>query len=435
MEGPLNSESIQHIATAIGAVVTAIVGFGQFLAYRSRRDKLSLVRDSFNRVVEALASDVEVERLAGAILLRRFFDPRTEVGIAGAISLWRRRLVDRPTERVTADTPYANEALNVIASMLRSQPSGNLQKLLADGLAYAPTLQRADLQRTNLQRAYLGARKRANSDKVSRADLSHADFYRADLSGASLRGAVCEHAAFYQARLNGTILKDANLRCANFFEADLQGSVFTGADLQDADFTSARNVPSDIAKHLDAKGVYQGRKKHDPNEHPTAESAVVVSRPRVFVSRPGWSDEIVGTQIAAICSRLEREGLEPVTPSRDDYPVAGALAEAKRVIGGCAGAVILGFPDVRVEAGAWRPGTPEEAELKGKSFATTWSQVEAGMALMAGLPVLVMGDDVIGGVFDEKTSEHGLVRIRMDMTSPRIADWCAAVSEQTRQRK
>jgi uncharacterized protein YjbI with pentapeptide repeats len=398
-------------AVALAGIPAALFGVFQFIQYRTRRDKMALVSELFTKVIEALASEVEVERLAGAILLRRFFDPTTEFGIAGL--------------------PYAQEALAVMASMLRTQPTGNLQKLLADGLAHAPTLVRADLQRTNLQKAYLGALKLGPGDQNKRiVDLSYADFYRADLSGASLRDALGESAVFYQARLNGAVLKGAKLRNANFFEADLHGAVFDRAELEGATFAAARNVPPAVAKHLNEKGVYAG-----PKECPSLPSAADGERPRIFLSRPGWSDEINAKQIAAVCSRLEREGFEPVMLARSDYPVAGALAEAKRLIAGCAGAVILGFRDIRVATGAWRPGTPEETELKEKSFATMWSQVEAGMAVMAGLPVLVIGDDdVDGGVFDAATSEHGLVRIRMDMTSPHLSDWCAAAGECARQR-
>src|SRR5262249_10833029 len=148
---------------------------------------------------------------------------------------------------------------------------------------------------------------------------------------------------------------------------------------------------------------------------------------------PGWIDE-TNAELKAVRFRLEQQGFVPEMLMRRDYPAAGALAEVKRLFGGCAGAVILGFPDVEVATATWRPGTPDQKELKDKSFSTMWSQVEAGMAVMAGLPVLVVGnEDVDGGVFDSATSEHGLVRISMDMTSPRFSDWCAAVSERSRQ--
>jgi hypothetical protein len=427
----LTPEAFANYATALAALAgipAALFGILQFIRYRTRRDKMALVSESFAKVVEALASEVEVERLAGAILLRRFFDRRSEFGVGR--------------------TPYAKEAVAVIASMLRTQPTGNFQKLLADGLAHAPTLVRADLQRTNLQKAYLGARPLGPRAKQV-VDLSYADFYRADLSGASLKEAQADAAVFYQARLNGTVLKGARLRNANFYQADLQGAAFGGADLRGANFAGARHVPPAVARHLDEQQIYHvlprwrwlrwlswrhwraARNADAPGKPPP--DGGKAEPPRVFVSRPGGGGDRNGAQVAALCARLEGEGFAPVMLGRSDYPVAGALAEAKRLIGGCAGAVILGVPDIRVAVGAWRPGTPEEAALTDKAFPTPWSQVEAGMAVMAGLPVLVVADDGIGGgVFDPATSEHGLVRIRPDLASPHLADWSAAVRERAR---
>jgi hypothetical protein len=65
-------------AVALAGIPAALFGVFQFIQYRTRRDKMALVSELFTKVIEALASEVEVERLAGAILLRRFFDPTTE---------------------------------------------------------------------------------------------------------------------------------------------------------------------------------------------------------------------------------------------------------------------------------------------------------------------------------------------------------------------
>ena len=68
------------ILTAITALLAGILGILKYFQYRTRRDKIMLVRQAFDTVVNSLASNVEVERMAGAILLRRFFDRETEVG-------------------------------------------------------------------------------------------------------------------------------------------------------------------------------------------------------------------------------------------------------------------------------------------------------------------------------------------------------------------
>ena len=99
----------EAIVASITALLGAILGIFKYFQYRTRRDKMALVRQAFETVVDSLASDDEVERIAGAILLRRFFDRKTEVGVAGK--------------------PYRKEAVNVMAAILRSQPRGNFQKL------------------------------------------------------------------------------------------------------------------------------------------------------------------------------------------------------------------------------------------------------------------------------------------------------------------
>jgi hypothetical protein len=106
---------IAEIFTALGAILAGLLGIFKYFQYRTRRDKMVAVGEAFNSVVNSLATDAEVERLAAAIRLRRFFDPETEFGIVG--------------------TPYATEAVNVIAAVLRTQKTGSFQKLLADGLA------------------------------------------------------------------------------------------------------------------------------------------------------------------------------------------------------------------------------------------------------------------------------------------------------------
>jgi hypothetical protein len=161
-------------AVSVGsAVVAALVAILGVVGYQSRRARLSAIRTAFNDAVSGLASDDGRQQLAAAILLRRFFDPASELGARDLLG--RRR------------APYSEEALSVMAAVLRGLPSSDLQKLLADGLAYAPTLEGADLQRTNLQRAYLSARRIEGT-------LERADFYRADLSGGSLKSARAANA-------------------------------------------------------------------------------------------------------------------------------------------------------------------------------------------------------------------------------------------------
>jgi hypothetical protein len=76
------------------------------------------------------------------------------------------------------------------------------------------------------------------------------------------------------------------------------------------------------------------------------------------------------------------------------------------------GAVLLGFRQLEVRAGTWRPETAEEKHVTGWQT-TPWLQVEAGMAVSFGLPVLAVPDaEVTEGAFRPSTWEgcvHGAV--------------------------
>jgi uncharacterized protein YjbI with pentapeptide repeats len=220
----------------IAAFVTAMVGVLKYFNYRNRRDRVALVGQSFSETVDALSSKDEIKQLAAAILLRRFFDRKTEQGSAGA--------------------PYQQEAIRVIAALLRTTETGQFQKLLADGLAYAPTLQEADLQACNLTGAYLGRRP------GRRVDLSHADLFQADLTRASLKGAVAVRTVFYDATLVGTVFEGADLTDADFRDADLADASFEDAVLSGARFSGATNVPRQILESLDAEQRMPARVGH-----------------------------------------------------------------------------------------------------------------------------------------------------------------------------
>ena len=101
-----------------------------------------------------------------------------------------------------------------------------------------------------------------------------------------------------------------------------------------------------------------------------------------------------------------------------------------QLMAGCAGAVVLGVRDLEIKDGSWRKGTKEEISLSDRYMSTEWTQIEAGMAVMAGLPVLIVSETGIrGGVFDVGTSEHLLYRCGVDDLpgSTALRDWCMVV--------
>ena len=385
-----------------GPAVAAAVALGGTYKYFANRERQALVRSAFREVVDALGAPDPVHRRAGAIMLRRFFDEKTEQGGKG--------------------TPYAGEALNVIAATLRKIETGSFQKLLAYGLAYAPTLRGADLQKTNLQGAYLGAR----GDR--RIDLAQADFYRADLTNASLKNAAARDAVFYQARLVNTVLKGADLRGANFHEADLRGARFGGATLDGANFGHARNLPGELREHLDEHGTYV-------TEEPTTQWRAPEEL-AIFLSRPGTADIDTRRRVWALADRIRSCGFKVVEIEPSAYATTGALAEVGRVMGGCAGVAVVAAPDLDIHTASWRKSTPQARDVTNEAITTPWTCLELGMAIGLGLPALIaVADGVSPGIFDFGVHEPNiyLVQLSDDHLSRafrgQLDDWCGATRE------
>lgn len=391
------------LQTLLGALLPVVIAAAAAYKYFSHRERQAVVRTAFREVVDALGADDSVHRRAGAIMLRRFFDEKTEQGGIG--------------------TPYAQVALNVIAATLRNIETGSFQKLLADGLAYAPSLRGVDLQKTNLQGAYLGGR---DGETV---DLSGADFFRADLTLASLKNARASKAIFYQARMTNTVLKGADLREANFYEADLSGARFADALLEGANFANARNVPETIVRMLDETGKY------------VSQGAIgqwkACERPKVFVSRPGAANMETRQLVWALSDRIGQQDLDVTEISPESYATTGAVAEVRRVMGGCAGVVVIAVPDLQVHTATWRTATPQAREIVDQGLTSPWTSIELGMASGLGLPVLLaQAHGVSPKTFDYSVHEPNFYSVSLteDHQSrsfrERFDDWCGAVREQ-----
>lgn len=405
MKNEMDFQTLASLITALVAIVGSVL---TVIKYLSGRDKQLVAQQAFREVVDSLSSSIESQRLGGAIMLRRFFDPKTELGQGG--------------------TPYASEAVNVIAALLRETETGNFQKLLADGLLYAPSLDSVDLQRTNLQNAYLGAKH-----KNIATNLKQADFYRADLSAASLKGANAENAVFYQARLHNTVFKNTNLTGASFFEADLLGAIFDDAKLLNANFIGARNIPKDLITYIDEYGIYSG-----PEKFPNETQLENVERPKIFISMPGILTALQEELVQEIKKILEKEKIDVTTVSRKDYPNVGAISEVRRVINECSGTLIIGFRQLEVIKGTWRKGTEEASSVEDIALPTTWNHVEAGMAAMVGLPMLILVERGVGeGLFEfgdigESISTVDLEKLNRDDIRRSMEVWVHTVREANR---
>jgi hypothetical protein len=259
--------------------------------------------------------------------------------------------------------------------------------------------------------------------------MRQADLYRADLPGATLKNAIARGAVFYQARMTDAVLKESDLRGASFYEADLSGAIFDGAILEGATFAGARNVPGHLRPYIGKK-----KDKDDcwvgPTRVPESPSATPGASV-VYLSKPGCLDAHQEKIVALVRGWLESSGLATVTLERDDYPATSALSELRRRISGCAGAIVFGFAELTISDGLWRSGTSEEAKASGRALPTPWSQIEAGMAAMKTLPLLLIAEpEVAGGVFDRSWTEHNLFRLAIPPSrlSTEFKNWLVAVN-------
>ena len=391
-----------NLAAAALACIGALVGLRQFLRFRTHRDRLSEIGQSFTRLANGLGAGTQIERLSAAALLPKFFDPKSEFGMKRS--------------------PYAGDAARLMVAVLKTEPTGVVQKTLADGLAGAPSLLGADFQRANLRNCYWGRRRDGTAVSAPKAD-----FFRADLSAASLKGADLRKAVFMGAQLVTTVLKEADLRDCNFNSANLRGASFDGALLAGASFVGAHHIPGVITELLDANGKYTG------DVVPTSTSAPSDShRPRrVFLSRPSQCDGKALVMVAQIMRGVTASGLELVTFPPDEYGTGAPLDEVKQRIGSCDAVIILGVPQIEADLATLRVGTIAEKTIKNASLATPWNQIEAGVAAALDKPLLIVRDDVTEGIFEIGDQPHTITIIdagvpdeltRLDAV---VAEWAA----------
>lgn len=230
-ERRVSADLLQGWVAVLGALAAAVLGLFKYFNYRSKKDRVAEVGAAFASTVEALASENQTSRMAGAVLLRRFFDRHTEQGAVGR--------------------PYVKEAIEVMAGMLREEQPQHVQKVLADGLRYARELQGADLQNCDLTNAYIGRK----SGDESAADLSKADLYGAKCDRASFKETRACETVFMNALLTKAVFIDADCTGADFRYSRMEGAKFGGARIGGARFAEADGIPQEVAALLDANGV------------------------------------------------------------------------------------------------------------------------------------------------------------------------------------
>jgi hypothetical protein len=84
----------------------------------------------------------------------------------------------------------------------------------------------------------------------------------------------------------------------------------------------------------------------------------------------------------------------------------------------CQGAVILGLKQIRISDGIAKQGTSKRHRLSNVYLPTPWNHIEAGMAFMIGLPILIIHEDrVEGGVFDVGSTDRFVHQVNISNLS------------------
>ena len=96
------------------------------------------------------------------------------------------------------------------------------------------------------------------------------------------------------------------------------------------------------------------------------------------------------------------------------------------------GVVVLGFRQLYVSAGTWRLGAELEKDMTG-TWSSPWLQVEVGLAVAEGLPLLVVPESgVCEGVFAPETWRWSHALFGTSMAAPDcgvVDSWARSVAE------
>ncbi len=239
---------------ALLAYIVALIY--QYFAEKEIRENL---RQAFDDTTKGLFSEKLSERICSAILLRRFLNKKNKEG--------------------RGKNSYRMEAVNVIASLLKIEKCGVLQKTLADSLSYIENIDEFDFQNCNFQnmclipnkvvlakelgffrRCIYRIRKKHNIQEEIKVSMCGTDFFMADFSYSTISFIEAQKAVFFKANMYKSTIKHSNLTNANFYESYSSGikfvnCVFTFASFGNA-FANNATFSQCILNDVDFTGAY-----------------------------------------------------------------------------------------------------------------------------------------------------------------------------------
>ncbi|MBR4994741.1 MAG: pentapeptide repeat-containing protein [Alistipes sp.] len=374
----------------IAALATLVVTIVKLIDYKAQdsHSKADNMHNNFNATLDGLKSDSDTKRITSAILLRRYIND---------LNIWR-----------TA-TPYKQDALNVISSLLRITPCGEFQKTLADSLSFTRSVHNQDFQYTNLQNAII---KVANNTKI---DFSDVDFYMADLSYASINNAKCRNTVFKCCNMRNTTFRGCNLNNCDFAGANLDGVRFLdNTTLYNANFKGAINIPEKVKPHLNTDGKYC--KKEPTNNYTNTDNVK-----SVFISSIGNLSPKQGEYMDALKDHLKRLGIDTLSLSKEEYRNSGQIIGIQSKIEKANGVIIVGLRNLLVVDGVYRPTSSEKRQVSNMWLPTSWNNIEAGIASALKKPILVIHQsDLNDGIFNKEINDTRISHIEAQISSDKF---------------
>ena len=137
----------------------------------------------------------------------------------------------------------------------------------------------------------------------------------------------------------------------------------------------------------------------------------------IFLSRPTWMSEEFKEGFDNFLKFLETHELKPHTIGAGDYPNDAPLDEVISLMDQCEGAVVLGYPQIKVEKGMLKEAEIPSNNIKELYLPTEWNHIETALAYAKGLPLLVIHHmGVKRGIFDRGATNKFIYEV--DLTYP-----------------
>ena len=118
-----------------------------------------------------------------------------------------------------------------------------------------------------------------------------------------------------------------------------------------------------------------------------------VSPRDVFVSVGRTSGEEQEAFVRSVEHLLEDAGFKPRTLGRTEFSSEKPLERVMDIMSGAAGAVVIALKRKCIQQGVELQGTDPARVIVNERLPTVWNQIEAAMAYVLGLPLLVVVED------------------------------------------